>query len=52
MIGALGPLHKHDSTTLRQAITTTFARRGTALPTNTPVGLPDEFAGDGAKQIQ
>jgi len=23
-----------------------------ALPTNTPVGLSDEFAADGAKQIQ
>jgi len=41
-----------DPTVLRQAITATFERRDTALPTSTPVGLSDEFAGDSAKQIQ
>jgi Nucleotidyl transferase AbiEii toxin, Type IV TA system len=41
-----------EPTVQRRAITAIFARRGTALPTNTPVGLSDEFAGDGAKQIQ
>ena len=41
-----------DPTILRRAIAATFVRRSTALPTNTPVGLSDEFAGDGAKQIQ
>ena len=41
-----------EPTVLCRAITATFARRGTALPTNTPVGLSDEFADDGAKQIQ
>jgi hypothetical protein len=41
-----------DPTILRRAITTTFTRRGTALPANTPVGLSEEFARDGAKQIQ
>jgi hypothetical protein len=41
-----------DAMILRRAITATFARRGTALPINTPVGLSDEFATDRAKQIQ
>jgi hypothetical protein len=41
-----------DTTTLRRAITATFARRGTALPTNTPIGLSDEFIADRAKQTQ
>jgi hypothetical protein len=41
-----------DATILRRAVTATFARRGTALPTNTPVGLSDEFAADKAKQVQ
>jgi hypothetical protein len=41
-----------DATILRRAITATFARRGTTLPTNTPVGLSDEFAADRAKQTQ
>jgi hypothetical protein len=41
-----------DPTILRRAITATFARRGTALPTSIPVGLSEEFAGDGAKQVQ
>lgn len=36
-----------DATILRRAITATFARRGTALPANTPVGLSEEFAADG-----
>jgi hypothetical protein len=43
---------KLDSTILRRAIAATFVRRGTELPTNSPVGLSDEFAADGAKQIQ
>jgi hypothetical protein len=43
---------KLDATILRRAISATFARRGTALPTNTPIGLSDEFATDDAKQIQ
>jgi hypothetical protein len=37
---------------LNRAITATFARRGTALPTTTPLGLSDEFAADNAKQTQ
>lgn len=41
-----------DATILRRAITATFGRRGTALPTVTPVGLSDEFAADAAKQTQ
>jgi len=41
-----------DPTILGRAIRATFARRGTALPTSTPVGLSDEFAADQAKQTQ
>lgn len=41
-----------DAAILRQAVTATFARRGTALPTGTPVGLSDEFAADANKQTQ
>jgi len=41
-----------DVTIQGQAIKATFARRGTALPTSTPVGLSDEFAADQPKQTQ
>src|SRR5207302_1326748 len=53
-IGARGGLrHSNlDVTILGQAIKATFARRGTALPTSTPVGLSDEFAADQTKQTQ
>jgi Nucleotidyl transferase AbiEii toxin, Type IV TA system len=35
-----------------QAIASTFARRGTALPDGLPLGLSDEFANDAAKIAQ
>ncbi len=41
-----------DTATLRRAITATFERRATALPTATPIGLSDEFATDATKQTQ
>lgn len=41
-----------DPAVLRRAIGATFIRRGTALPTATPVGLSDEFAADRIKQSQ
>ena len=41
-----------DPKTLRAAITATFERRGTAIPTSTPVGLSDDFALDRIKQTQ
>jgi Nucleotidyl transferase AbiEii toxin, Type IV TA system len=41
-----------DAAILGRAIRATFARRGTALPTSTPVGLSDEFAADRTKQTQ
>ncbi len=41
-----------DGDVLRHAIANTFARRGTELPTGTPVGLSDTFATDGSKQKQ
>jgi hypothetical protein len=37
---------------LVRAITATFARRGTALPKDVPIGLADYFALDPAKQAQ
>jgi predicted nucleotidyltransferase component of viral defense system len=37
---------------LRAAFEATFDRRGTAIPTSTPVGLSDEFASDRIKQTQ
>ena len=39
-----------DPVTLAAAIAATFARRGTALPTDTPMGLSDEFAHDASRQ--
>ena len=41
-----------DPGTLAQAIAATFARRGTPLPTELPLGLSDEFAGDRTKLAQ
>jgi hypothetical protein len=41
-----------DSTTLRRAITATFVRRATALPTTTPIGLADEFSTNATRQTQ
>jgi hypothetical protein len=41
-----------DATIMSRAIRATFARRGTALPTGTPLGLSDEFAEDLTKQTQ
>jgi hypothetical protein len=37
---------------LAQAIRATFERRGTRIPSNVPLGLTDEFAGDPDKQRQ
>jgi len=37
---------------LRHAVANTFARRGTELQTETPVGLSETFATDGSKQMQ
>ncbi|OGB29194.1 MAG: hypothetical protein A3F78_01040 [Burkholderiales bacterium RIFCSPLOWO2_12_FULL_61_40] len=39
-----------DPATLATAIAATFARRGTAMPTEQPIGLSDEFANDGSRQ--
>jgi hypothetical protein len=41
-----------DTSILSRAVKATFARRGTELPTSTPVGLSDEFAADQTKQTQ
>lgn len=41
-----------DDALLAQAITATFARRGTALPAGWPAGLMDLFATDASKQRQ
>jgi hypothetical protein len=39
-----------DPATLAGAIAATFTRRGTALPTELPIGLSDEFANDQSRQ--
>jgi hypothetical protein len=41
-----------DPKTLRTAVEATFDRRGTAIPTSTPIGLSGEFASDRIKQTQ
>lgn len=41
-----------DPDRMRQAITSTFARRNTVIPTQVPDGLSDAFADDPAKQRQ
>jgi hypothetical protein len=41
-----------DGPTVASAIGATFARRGTAIPSETPVGLRAEFASDADKQKQ
>lgn len=41
-----------DVQQLADAIAATFARRGTAVPAETPLGLTDEFAHDPAKRAQ
>ena len=41
-----------DGETLMAAIRATFKRRRTALPTEVPLGLSDEFAADAGKQTQ
>lgn len=41
-----------DGATLSKAIAATFARRGTALPTQPPVALKKEFGNDAAKRRQ
>jgi len=41
-----------DGATLARAIAATFARRGTALPTEPPVALSHRFGDDDAKQLQ
>lgn len=41
-----------DGATLARAITATFTRRGTALPTEPPVALTEGFGNDDAKQRQ
>lgn len=39
-----------DAETLARAIAATFARRGTAVPTELPAGLSDAFANDASRQ--
>jgi Nucleotidyl transferase AbiEii toxin, Type IV TA system len=41
-----------DDAELQRAIEATFARRQTAMPSGTPIGLSDAFAGDATKQMQ
>jgi hypothetical protein len=41
-----------DDAELQRAITATFNRRKTAMPSTRPIGLSDAFANDAAKQVQ
>ena len=41
-----------DDAELQQAVEATFARRQTAMPSATPIGLSDAFADDTTKQTQ
>jgi predicted nucleotidyltransferase component of viral defense system len=41
-----------DGMVLQQAITETFKRRQTAIPTGVPLALSDDFAGNAVKQAQ
>lgn len=41
-----------DAAELKRAVTATFERRTTSLPTTLPVGLSDEFMRDAGKQTQ
>lgn len=49
---ALARENAMDPDTLIQAIAATFARRRTALPSGTPIGLSDHFSSDSDKQKQ
>jgi Nucleotidyl transferase AbiEii toxin, Type IV TA system len=49
---ALAVEGKPDAAQLANAISATFARRGTPLPNDLPLGLSDEFAHDRAKITQ
>ena len=51
-IRALAREDKIDPAILAAAIAATFARRGTPLPSGTPLGLSDDFARDTAKLAQ
>jgi predicted nucleotidyltransferase component of viral defense system len=51
-IRALAREGKTDPAILAEAIAATFARRGTPLPSDTPLGLSDDFARDAAKLAQ
>lgn len=48
----LAATHEFDGELLAQAIRATFERRGTALPTDVPLALSEEFANDNEKQAQ
>lgn len=41
-----------DQNSLRKALRSTFQRRGTKWPTEIPIALTDQFAGDAQKQAQ
>lgn len=44
--------HSFDGQTLAQAMTATFARRGTSIPATAPVGLTETFSTDANKLTQ
>lgn len=51
-IYALAEEHAFDGATIAAAITATFARRGTPLPTEPPIALTRSFGDDAVKRVQ
>jgi predicted nucleotidyltransferase component of viral defense system len=49
---ALSNLFEFEGQLLVDAISATFARRGTTLPTDTPTAFTAEFTGDASKNVQ
>lgn len=49
---ALIATHQFDSAPMVEQVRATFERRKTPIPTETPVGLTNEFAADRAKKTQ
>lgn len=51
-IWVLATQFEFDGASLSRAIEATFQRRGTAIPSNPPLALTDEFVHDSRKQVQ
>jgi hypothetical protein len=49
---ALSNLFEFDGQVVAEAISATFARRGTTLPADNPTAFSAEFTGDATKNVQ